>query len=60
MGVGGAVGRATESTVVGIGSGVASETLGTDVEADGQRMAKAVAQRLSQFFVRQGWIPAAE
>lgn len=58
MGVGGAVGRAAESTVVGVGAGVASETLGTNVDADGQRMAKAIAKKLSQFFVRQGWIPA--
>ncbi len=58
MGVGGAVGRAAESTVVGVGSGVASETLGANVDADGQRMAKAIAKRLSQFFIRQGWIPA--
>jgi hypothetical protein len=57
MGVGAATGRVAESAAVGVGTGMAPALSG-DVEADGERMAKAIAKQLTPFFVSQGWIPA--
>lgn len=54
MGAGAAAGRVAESAAVGAGTGLA---LSGDVEADGARMAKAIAKHLGQFFAEQGWIP---
>lgn len=53
MGAGAATGRVVESGAVGVATGVA---MSGDVEADGERMAKAMAKQLSAFFVQQGWI----
>ena len=57
MGVGAATGRVAESAAMGIGTGVAPALSG-DIEADGERMAKAIAKQLAQFFVGEGWISA--
>jgi hypothetical protein len=57
MGVGAATGRVAESAALGVGTGVAP-ALSADVTADGDRMGKAVAKQLAEFFVKQGWIPA--
>ena len=38
-------------------TGVAPSLSG-DVEADGERMAKAITKQLGRFFASQGWIPA--
>lgn len=54
MGVGAATGRVAESAAVGAGTGVA---MGGDVDADSERMAKAMAEQLAAFFAQQGWIP---
>jgi len=56
MGVGAAIGRAVETSAVGAGAAVANKG---DVEADSERMAKAIARQLAGFFVAQGWIPEA-
>jgi hypothetical protein len=53
MGAGAATGRVVESGAVGVATGVA---MSGDVEADGERMAKAIAKQLAIFFVQQGWI----
>jgi uncharacterized protein DUF4410 len=53
MGAGAAAGRVVESGAVGVATGV---TMSGDVEADGERMAKAIAKQLAAFFVQQGWI----
>jgi hypothetical protein len=42
-----------ESSAAGVATGV---TMSGDVEADGERMAKAIAKQLAAFFVQQGWI----
>jgi hypothetical protein len=57
MGVGAATGRVAESAALGVGTGLAPALSG-DVEADGERMGKAIAKQLAPLFVRQGWIPA--
>jgi hypothetical protein len=57
MGVGAATGRVAESAAVGVGTGMAPALSG-DVDADGERLAKAIAMQLARFFVSQGWIPA--
>jgi hypothetical protein len=57
MGMGAATGRVAESAAVGVGTSVAP-ALSADISADGERMAKAIAKQLAQFFVSQGWIPA--
>jgi hypothetical protein len=57
MGVGAATGRVAESAAVGVGTDLAPALSG-DVEADGERMAKAIAKQLAPFFANQGWIPA--
>jgi hypothetical protein len=54
MGVGAATGRAAESGAVGVATGV---TMSGDVEGDSERMAKAMAEQLTAFFAKQGWIP---
>ncbi|HEY1506696.1 MAG TPA: DUF4410 domain-containing protein [Stellaceae bacterium] len=58
-GVGAAAGRAATAAAVGVGSDVASETLGATVEDDAARMAKEVAAALKALFVDQGWIAPA-
>jgi hypothetical protein len=59
MGAGGIAGRLAESSGLSVGAGAISETLSADVHADGQRMGKAIAQRLAEFFAREGWIRSA-
>ena len=59
MGVGAATGRAAESGLMTGATGIAPSLSG-DVEADGARMAKAIAEQLSGFFASQGWIAAAD
>jgi hypothetical protein len=54
MGVGAAA-RGAQAVAVGAGVGVASEYADT-VEADARRTAKAVAEKLAQFFASEGWI----
>jgi hypothetical protein len=56
MGAGAATGRVVESAAMTAGTGA---MLGGDVEADGERLAKAIAKQLAQFFAKQGWIAAA-
>jgi len=56
MGVGAIAGHLLLSGVASAGSGVASETFGANVEADARRMADQITERLSKFFVYQGWI----
>lgn len=55
MGAGAATGRVVESAAMTAGTGA---MLSGDVEADGERMAKAIAKQLAQFFAKQGWIAA--
>jgi hypothetical protein len=57
MGLGAATGRAAESALMTGATGVAPSLSG-DVEADGERMAKAITKQLGRFFASQGWIPA--
>jgi hypothetical protein len=57
-GVGAAAGRAATAAAVGIGSSVASETLGATVEDDAARMGKEIASSLKTLFVDQGWMAA--
>jgi hypothetical protein len=53
MGVGGATSRVAESGAVGAATGVAMKS---DIGADSERMAKAMADQLAAFFAQQGWI----
>ncbi len=55
MGAGAATGRLLESSAANVGGAAA---FGGDVEADGERLAKAIAGQLGGFFAAQGWIPA--
>ena len=57
MGVGAVTGRVAESAAASVGTSMVP-ALSADVAADGERMAKAIAKQLAQFFVRQGWISA--
>lgn len=59
MGAGGIVGRLAESAGLTAGASAASETLSANVDADGRRMGKAIAQKLADLFAREGWIPPA-
>jgi len=54
MGMGAATSRAAES---GAMTAVSGTTMSGDVEGDSERMAKAMAEQLTAFFVQQGWIP---
>ena len=58
MGVGAVAGHLSMSTVVSTVAQGASETFGSNVEADGRRTAKDIAKKLEPFFVSQQWIPA--
>jgi hypothetical protein len=58
MGVGALAGHLLVSTVVSAVVETGSETLGSTVEADASRTAKAIAKDLKPFFLRQNWIPA--
>lgn len=55
MGAGAAMGHVATSAVLSTGLAAASETFGANVEADAERTAKEVANKLSEFFERQGW-----
>ena len=52
MGMGAVTGRVAESAAVGAGTGLA---MSGDVESDGGRMAKAIAEQLGRLFAAQGW-----
>ena len=56
MGVGRAAGRLAESAGTSVGAGTISEARSANVDADGQRLGKAIAQKLAIFFAREGWI----
>lgn len=56
-GVGAAAGRAATAAAVGVGSSVASETLGVTPEDNAARMGKEIATTLKIMFADQGWIP---
>jgi hypothetical protein len=56
MGAGGIAGRVAESAGLSVGAGTISETRSANVDADGQRLGKAIAQKLASFFAREGWI----
>jgi hypothetical protein len=58
VGAGALAGHAAVSTLVSGGVSAASEKFSANVEADAKRTAKEIARRLSDFFFRQGWIPA--
>jgi hypothetical protein len=58
MGVGALAGHLLMSTVVSAVVQTGSETLGSTVEADASRTAKAIAKDLKPFFLAQDWIPA--
>ena len=53
---GGAIGSLAVAAVVSTATTVASEKFGANVDADGSRAAKAVAQKLREFFAKQGWV----
>lgn len=59
MGAGRIAGRLAESAGLSVGAGTVSETRSANVDADGQRLGKAIAQRLASFFAREGWIASA-
>jgi hypothetical protein len=44
------------SAAVSAGVQTASETFGSDVDADARRAAKSIAQKIEPFLVRQGWV----
>lgn len=59
-GVGAAAGRAATAAAVGVGSDVASESLGATADDDAARMAKEIAATLrGGLFVDQGWVMSA-
>jgi hypothetical protein len=57
--VGAATGQVVETAAVGAGASVASETFGSDAKADAERMATAIAGKVTSLFERQGWRAAA-
>lgn len=56
MGAGAIAGHLLVSTAVTAGVQTASETFGSNIEADTARAAKNAAKLMKDFFVRQGWI----
>ena len=58
IGAGAAAGHLVTSAAVSVGGDIASETLSATVEADANRTAKAIVERLNEYFVSQGWIQA--
>jgi hypothetical protein len=58
MGVGAAADRLATSAVLSGGTSAASEAYGANVEADGARLGKQVAEKLVPLFAQQGWIVA--
>jgi hypothetical protein len=56
MGVGALSGHLLVSTAVSAGVQTASETFGSNVDADARRAAKSIAKKIKPFFVRQGWV----
>jgi len=58
MGMGAAAGTLAVSAAVTAAGTVASEALGANVEADAQRTASDVAEKLQSYFAQQGWIGA--
>ena len=56
MGVGAAAGTLGVSAAVTAAGTVASEAFGATVEADAQRTAANVAEKLKTYFTEQGWI----
>ncbi len=57
MGAGAAAGNLGVAAAVTVAGSVASEAFGDNVEADARRTAEKITALLSDFFVRQGWIP---
>lgn len=55
-GAGAAAGHVATAAAVGVGSSVASETLGATVEDDAARMGNEIAKTLKILFADQGWI----
>jgi len=56
MGAGAIAGHLLVSTAVTAGVQTASETFGSNIEADTGRAAKNAAKMMKKFFVREGWI----
>jgi hypothetical protein len=56
MGMGAAAGTLAVSAAVTAAGTVASEAFGANVEADAERTAKEVAEKLRAYFTEQGWI----
>lgn len=56
MGMGAAAGTLAVSAAVTAAGTVASEAFGANVEADAERTAKDVAEKLESYFAEQGWI----
>lgn len=57
MGAGAAADHLATAAAVSAAGAVASEAFGDNVEADARRTAEKITALLSDFFVRQGWIP---
>lgn len=62
MGVGAATGRLASSAAVAAGTSVGgpavTDTLDPSVEADARRMARGIAEKIEDFALQQGWLPA--
>ena len=56
LGVGGLTGHLVTSAIVSTAVQVGSESFGSNVEADGSRMAKKIAKTIKPFLVSQGWV----
>jgi hypothetical protein len=56
MGAGAVAGRAAVSLGVGIVSETAGQEWSDSVEAEAKRSAKAVAKKLAEFFLQEGWV----
>ena len=60
MGAGAVAGHLAASAAVSAGKAVASEELGTDVDADALRTATQISKVMQRFFVGEGWIAASK
>jgi hypothetical protein len=58
-GAGAAAGHVATAAAVGVGSSVASESLGVTPEDNAARMGNEIAKTLKIMFADQGWIPPA-
>lgn len=56
MGVGALAGHLVVSAVVSTAVQAGDETFGSNVDADGRRMAKKIAKTIKPFFVSEGWV----